>query len=276
MKVYLSKSNRSDPHVVDAVRTDLNRAGLEVVEFHGGTYSHDPMCDCDILVIVPQADYLMVGDPILRNPGSIHDRKGYGCQIGKGQSDQVVEFIEETKILHPDIIPTSRILVAEGVCRKEGSFTVEYGWFDSHVPIEGGDWKVSYAYLRVIPIYWSIEQHIEDMDLVIQPKKASASVVTKGTLRPGVTQHPDGRYYEERRYMDKHGYYRTDYRLVENPYVYENSNAQEVSKKAAVSSDDDEFPYKHATTERTKKLTSIEQDHIPMLACATLLNITLK
>lgn len=53
-KIYLAKSNRANPDYVMAVRNLLSRFDVEVVEFKGGSYSHKPMLDCDLLVVVPE------------------------------------------------------------------------------------------------------------------------------------------------------------------------------------------------------------------------------
>jgi hypothetical protein len=53
-KVYLAKSNKSNPNVVSRVRQTLSDYDVEIVEFTGGSYSHRPMVDCDFLVVVPE------------------------------------------------------------------------------------------------------------------------------------------------------------------------------------------------------------------------------
>lgn len=54
-KVYLAKSNRSNPDDVAAVRRFLSeyKNDIEVVEFKGGSYSHTDLLNCDLLLIVP-------------------------------------------------------------------------------------------------------------------------------------------------------------------------------------------------------------------------------
>jgi len=54
MKVYLAKSNRTNPEVVARVRQTLSNYNLEIVEFKGGSYSHRPLLECDQLVVVPE------------------------------------------------------------------------------------------------------------------------------------------------------------------------------------------------------------------------------
>jgi len=266
MKVYLSKSNRSDPHVVDVVRTDLKRAGLEVVEFHGGTYSHTPMIDCEVLVVVPPAEFLQMNDAVLRDYGNIHIAKGYGCQIGKGQSEQITTFLLKSIDNQPQVGVSTKIIIAECAC----SDMVEYGWFESHRTIVEGDWKVNYAYLKVTPIYFGIEQHIEEMDLEIPKKIVNPTEPQKLKLKSGVTQHPDGRYYEEKQFMDKQGRCRVEYTIVEDPYIYEEANLTDYQKKIIthVSKDESTVLYMHKS--RNKNEVCKEE---PMLACITLLGI---
>lgn len=52
-KVYLAKSNKANPDVVTRVRQDLSKFDVEIVEFSGGTYTHKPLLDCNLLIVVP-------------------------------------------------------------------------------------------------------------------------------------------------------------------------------------------------------------------------------
>lgn len=76
-KVYLAKSNKANPDLVSKTRQILSKFNIEIVEFTGGTYSHDKMLKCDMLVVVPYID----------SDGSV--------VIGKGLFDQMEAF-EET------------------------------------------------------------------------------------------------------------------------------------------------------------------------------------
>lgn len=51
--VYLAKSNRANPDHVTAVRELLSRFDVEIVEYKGGGYSHKPLLQCDMLIVVP-------------------------------------------------------------------------------------------------------------------------------------------------------------------------------------------------------------------------------
>ena len=52
-KVYLAKSNQSNPDDVQKVRKILNDSNCEIVEYTGGSFSHKPMLNCDMLVVIP-------------------------------------------------------------------------------------------------------------------------------------------------------------------------------------------------------------------------------
>jgi hypothetical protein len=76
-KVYLAKSNKANPDLVAKTRQILSKFNIEIVEFTGGTYSHDKMLECDMLVVVP----------FINSNGTV--------VIGKGLYDQMEAF-EET------------------------------------------------------------------------------------------------------------------------------------------------------------------------------------
>ena len=55
MKVYLAKSNRSDPEHYIYTRAALLKQGMEVLEYKGGQYSDHDMLSCDLMIVVPEA-----------------------------------------------------------------------------------------------------------------------------------------------------------------------------------------------------------------------------
>lgn len=79
-KVYLSKSNASDPDEVMLVRKHLAKYDVEVVEFRGGNYSHDPMLECDVLLVLPPKNGL--------TPFGTVD-------VGRGQFEQITKWHTE-------------------------------------------------------------------------------------------------------------------------------------------------------------------------------------
>jgi hypothetical protein len=74
-KVYLAKSNKANPDVVSRVRQDLSKFDIEIVEFSGGTYTHKPLLECNLLIVVPD----LTNDNI----------------IGKGLYEQINLFSEK-------------------------------------------------------------------------------------------------------------------------------------------------------------------------------------
>jgi len=83
-KVYLAKSNRSNPDDVQKVRGVLNDNNCEIVEFKGGSFSHKAMLECDMLVVVPDLNEYIKDDG--------------GCDtvaVGKGLYEQVQVFKQE-------------------------------------------------------------------------------------------------------------------------------------------------------------------------------------
>jgi hypothetical protein len=78
-KVYLAKSNRSNPDLVTRVRQILSSYEVEIVEFTGGKYSHTPLKECKYLVIVPDLS-LQIDETI--------------CDIGKGLFEQIEYFTD--------------------------------------------------------------------------------------------------------------------------------------------------------------------------------------
>ena len=75
-KVYLAKSNRSNPDTVSRVRAMLSKYDVEVVEFTGGRYTHKPLLACDYLIIVPD----------------LSEAEDYDIPFGKGLVEQYEAF----------------------------------------------------------------------------------------------------------------------------------------------------------------------------------------
>lgn len=53
-KIYFAKSNRANPNDIILIRKRLSEFDVEIVEYSGGSFSHKPMLDCDMLVILPE------------------------------------------------------------------------------------------------------------------------------------------------------------------------------------------------------------------------------
>jgi hypothetical protein len=83
--IYLAKSNRANPDAVSAVRTLLKRFDVDIVEFKGGPYSHKPLLDCEMLIVVPEL-----------SDDEYNDDEEY-INLGKGLFDQINAFKDENK-----------------------------------------------------------------------------------------------------------------------------------------------------------------------------------
>jgi hypothetical protein len=85
-RIYLAKSNRSNPDDVSAVRQVLSRYdGVEVVEFKGGGYTHKDLLSCDLLIVVPDLSQLDDCDDAFLVP------------LGKGLHEQIEAFKRQSK-----------------------------------------------------------------------------------------------------------------------------------------------------------------------------------
>jgi len=81
-RIYLAKSNTSNPNLVAKVRTILSKYNVEIVEYCGGTYSHDLLLSCDELIVIPD----------LSKSWSEEYCSEFLIPIGKGLYDQLNVF----------------------------------------------------------------------------------------------------------------------------------------------------------------------------------------
>lgn len=77
-KLYFAKSNRANPDHVMRVREVLSDFDLEIVEFKGGSYSHEPMLGCDYLLVLPDLSEVY--------------EQGVTYSLGKGLYNQIWSF----------------------------------------------------------------------------------------------------------------------------------------------------------------------------------------
>ena len=82
-RVYLAKSNKANPNLVSAVRQTLAKFNVQVVEFTGGTYSHDLLLSCDELYVIPDLSGINVQDEY-----DIY----WSVPLGKGLYEQIQAF----------------------------------------------------------------------------------------------------------------------------------------------------------------------------------------
>jgi hypothetical protein len=78
-KIYLAKSNKVNPDDLMAVRVRLSKFDIELVEFKGGSYSHKPMLECDMLLVLPD----LSEHDIDFDTAAIPIGKGLNSQIGE-------------------------------------------------------------------------------------------------------------------------------------------------------------------------------------------------
>lgn len=87
IKIYLAKSNLCSLELAARVRSYLSSINnVEVVEFTGGEYSHTPLKECDILIVVPPKD----GEETSTITTMGHPLKG--IFVGRGLFEQMKEF----------------------------------------------------------------------------------------------------------------------------------------------------------------------------------------
>jgi hypothetical protein len=129
MKVYLAKSNRANPEVVARVRQTLSNYNLEIVEFKGGTYSHNSLIGCDQLVVVPEE----------------LDVDSACITVGKGLYEQIQVF--STKNLHNS---DNIIFISDNSCNT--AMIESYDIVDSHDYINYGEVYLSEDYCSLTDI----------------------------------------------------------------------------------------------------------------------------
>lgn len=104
--LYLAKSNRADPEVVQRVREVLQRAfpSETILSYNpaSGPYSNEDLLKCDILVVVPEN---ASSQGCNESPFSFYqhynrDREGYGINLGKGLYNQITEFSKTTRQIY--------------------------------------------------------------------------------------------------------------------------------------------------------------------------------
>lgn len=93
-KIYFAKSNRANPNTVMAVRALLESHDVEIVEYKGGHFSHQPMLDCDYLVVLPEHD------------------ESYGDEelpLGKGLHEQIQKWEHNNNMSNMFIVYTDHL-----------------------------------------------------------------------------------------------------------------------------------------------------------------------
>lgn len=173
MKVYLSKSNASDPDVCSYVRKKLLSLGVEVIEFHGGAYKPESVLQGDYLLIVPPSKTL--GSRKLSRGVKMWDYYGDDAfstySVGRGQHDQI-EVFTDTKGNNAVLI------LLELEVQENGDINVEVDNLDSMDSIQA-DAHERYADLE----YAGDQQELHDA-LGIDPDEIvlTKSISTSGKV----------------------------------------------------------------------------------------------
>jgi hypothetical protein len=119
-KVYLAKSNRSNPDDVSRVRTLLSKFDVDIVEFTGGQYTNEQLLECDYLFVVPELDNLS------------QDR----AVLGKGLHNQVSDFF----FRNPDKFESVYCFIGD---QKFKLFDEEYDYLDYNDYVTHSSWLLS-------------------------------------------------------------------------------------------------------------------------------------
>lgn len=184
MKVYLSKSNLSDPYLVEMVRQIILNEGYIVHEHHSPNvnYTHDLLDEAHCLVVVPAAAVLAkypesAPKKIKDNSNLLHNEDfTYGHYIGKGQYEQIKRFWSKSSASDKNerfMFLDSSIIIIEEVGQSE----IYTGRCDSIKENPNGDWKISYAKLEINSCLVNLKKNLSDAN--IQNRAAGIETGTK-------------------------------------------------------------------------------------------------
>ncbi len=122
-KIYLAKSNKSNPNHVMHVRQSLMNQGHEVVEFLGGQYSDAPMLECNAVVaVVTEYDHSSETQVVGRG---LYDQ-GSVCIYGANPVPFYV-FVPKPDPNKTQAFIGLDIKMATELKRKDGDSWIEYG-----------------------------------------------------------------------------------------------------------------------------------------------------
>ena len=134
MRVYLSKSNLSDPYLVDRVRVTLLDAGYIVHEHHGGNYDVEHMLECQAVIMIPNSSHITLNSQILN---------AFSISLGKGQSDQLNAFESYMTYRYPDM-PLPLFFIEE-----VGNDCIYVSTHCGYTPCSNPDWKTRYCNIDI-------------------------------------------------------------------------------------------------------------------------------
>ena len=103
-KFYLAKSNRANPDVVSRVRQALSKFPIQIVEYTGGQFSHNPMMKCEQLVVIPDLvdNDIIIGKGLYEQITKFGDDKGYEYVFVITDEDLTIREVEKIHIIDYD------------------------------------------------------------------------------------------------------------------------------------------------------------------------------
>jgi hypothetical protein len=181
MKVYLSRSNASDPEVCSYVRKRLEQLGLDIIEFHGGVYNKQSVLEGEYLIIVPPRG--TTGPKLKDSDGNKWDylepSSASSYYIGRGQTEQIQEFLKEKD--------NTEVLLVESVhVDKDGEIRV-YTDNLGDVNVEQSNWEDQWASLDMDSDTDLVENKLGiDPDAVVA--KTTSIMVHSGNVMLGAAK----------------------------------------------------------------------------------------
>lgn len=181
MKVYLSRSNASDPEVCSYVRKRLEQLGLDVIEFHGGVYDKQSVLKGEYLIIVPPRG--TTGPKLKDIDGNKWDYLGLSSAssyyIGRGQTEQIQEFLKEKD--------NTEVLLVESVhIDKDGEIRMYTDTLED-VNVEQNNWEDQWAYLSMDSDADLVENKLDiDPDTVVA--KTTSTILYSGNMMLGAAK----------------------------------------------------------------------------------------
>lgn len=131
-RVYIAKSNRANPNLVSAVRQTLSKFDVEIVEFTGGTYSHDLLESCEELYVIPDLSEVYEDDFV----------GFWSVPIGKGLYEQIEHFSGYNG--------GTEVFIVTSFGEKIGGLYYEGNHDDVYsIDIENENDYVNYAYITI-------------------------------------------------------------------------------------------------------------------------------
>jgi hypothetical protein len=134
-KIYLAKSNNANPNILYKVRSILSKFNVEVVEYSGGSYSHDLLLSCDELIVIPD---------ISKTYNEMFSHEFY-VPLGKGLHDQIDVFKSESNLDNIFIVTEFDDVSVRGFC-----YGFNYDYKDGYIiQIQDEDDYKNYSHILI-------------------------------------------------------------------------------------------------------------------------------